>query len=453
MTYVPLSRLVAGGRPDTDVIGRSGGRPVEFGRFAATARQVAGRLRGGAGRRAALVCRDSVWFAAALLGLLHAGARVVIPASAKPGYLADLTGRVDVIACDEPVDAGVPVLRVDPEGGPEDRLGPLDPEASTIEFSTSGSTGASKGVVKPLACVERECETLERMWGAEVAGASALATVPHQHVYGMTFKVLWPLSAGRPFVGETHDLWEGLLADLPPGAVIVTSPAHLTRLAGLAPLPDARRPRMVLSAGAPLPAAAVREAAQVLGVLPTEIFGSTETGAIASRRHAAEDEPWQPLPGITLAAREDGRLVVGSPFVPGGRHEGADLVDFTPDGRFRFRGRADRIAKIEGKRVSLPDVEDRLARLALVTAAAATVLTGGKAPRLAAAVVLSGEGRTRLAELGAFRLGRLLRRELGRTLESAALPSRWRYVDALPSGSLGKRRDADVQALFLDAPR
>jgi acyl-coenzyme A synthetase/AMP-(fatty) acid ligase len=33
--------------------------------------------------------------------------------------------------------------------------------------------------------------------------------------------------------------------------------------------------------------------------------------------------------------------------------------------------------------------------------------------------------------------------------ESAWLPKAWRFVDELPRGAMGKRRDADVRALFL----
>ena len=70
---------------------------------------------------------------------------------------------------------------------------------------------------------------------------------------------------------------------------------------------------------------------------------------------------------------------------------------------------------------------------------------------LGGVVVLDAAGTRELAESGAFRLGRRLRRDLSRNLPSAALPRRWRFVPALPTGLLGKVRAADLAAWF-DTP-
>jgi acyl-coenzyme A synthetase/AMP-(fatty) acid ligase len=142
-------------------------------------------------------------------------------------------------------------------------------------------------------------------------------------------------------------------------------------------------------------------------------------------------------------------MIVQSPFGPrGAPFVSADRIEMTPDGKFHFLGRADRIAKIEGKRVSLVRLEEELAALPLV-GDAATVVLGGSPERLAAAVVLNREGRTRLDMLGAFRFSRELRSQLSQVFEPAWLPKSWRFVEALPSGAMGKRREADVKALFL----
>jgi len=117
------------------------------------------------------------------------------------------------------------------------------------------------------------------------------------------------------------------------------------------------------------------------------------------------------------------------------------------DGTFHLLDRVDRIAKIEGKRVSLPEVERRLLDLPSVAAAAVVVLPGDK-PCLAAAIVPTHQGTKTLAEQGAFRFGRSLRMSLTDRLEPAGMPRRWRFVAALPTASLGKVRAEDVIALF-----
>jgi len=85
--------------------------------------------------------------------------------------------------------------------------------------------------------------------------------------------------------------------------------------------------------------------------------------------------------------------------------------------------------------------------LALVAEAAVVVLDA-PAPQLAAAVVPSATGAAILAEIGAYRFGRQLRRALAETQEPAGLPRRWRFMGTLPSGTLGKRRARDIASLF-----
>lgn len=426
MSAIPLSRLFAVGRPDDAPVADG----VTFARFRADVAGNAARLKGC--RRGLLVAADGYWGAVGLLALLHAGAEVTIPPNAQPGTLAALT-----------VDGAVPVGNDLRPGGEGMTLAPLDPE-TPLTFFTSGSTGEPKRVVRTLGMLEAEALATEAVLG-RLAGPAARvhATVPHQHVYGLNFRLLWPLVTGRPFASAMHELWETALAALDAESVLVTSPAHLTRLAGIAPLPPSRRPALVLSAGAPLPEPAAREAAALFGTPITEIFGSTETGAIAHRRREAGDPSWRPLPGVVAGRTPDGRLRVGATHVEGREHIGSDLVEMAEDGGFRVLGRADRIAKVEGKRVSLPEVEAQLRRSPLVADATALMLE-----QLCAVVVPSAEGAARLADLGAFRFGRLLRRELSAVQEPAGLPRRWRFVSRLPDGALGKRRQADIAALF-----
>jgi len=332
-------------------------------------------------------------------------------------------------------------------GAPAGRPIPCRPEAGLIEFFTSGSTGAPKRIEKSLLHLEREATALDAQWPDLPPDATAVATVPHQHIYGLAFKVVWPLLTGRAFASHMEDYWESLIDSLPPGAVIVSSPAHLTRLGGLPPTPPNRRQRMVLSAGAPLPQWAAEDAARIFGVPTDEIYGSTETGAVATRRRDRGDGCWRPLPGVAAARGDDGRLRLRARHVDETSWVATDdRVGVSSEG-FTLLGRSDRVVKIEGKRVALAEVEQALAASPLVADAVAIALPGERAI-LAAAVVPSQAGQAKLAEIGPFRLGRLLRRELAFRLEAAGLPRRWRFMPALPIGPMGKTHTADLVALF-----
>lgn len=421
-------------RPSPDLrdetVALRGGRPLPRSLFE---RQVGGCAQALVGcRRVVLTCSDSWNFAVGLLGALSAGAEVVLPANDLPATLAGLDGRV--------VDDGFLAVPVPWEHAPT-----LDGQ---VLFQTSGSTGAPKLVVRNLRQLLAEVAALHMRLGDQAGGGATLSTVPHQHAFGLVFAVLWPLAAGRPFHAARHELWEDVLAGLPPGGVLVTSPAHLSRMGGLSPLSPECRPNLVLSAGAPLPENAAAEARRVLGVAVTEIYGSTETGAVATRLRDGGDPPWHLLPGYDLGVDAEGVWHLASAAASGPL---GDRLEARAGGGFRLLGRADRIVKIDGKRVALNAVEQVLGQLPEVVAAAALVLPTENV--LGAVVELSVAGRDALCHLGAFRLGRQLRRAMADRLEPAGLPRRWRFVDTLPQGSMGKRKEADLRDLFTDAPR
>jgi len=444
-----LSRLFVDPVLSDRPVAESGGRLIGGTQFTADVAANAARIRAAGCRRGLLVTQDGYWGAVGLFALLHAGAEAVLPQNGQPGTLAALADARDLVVGDAALEGVDDALRLEPGvAGAAPALGPLD-SGAPLCFFTSGSTGRPKPVRKTLALLQREAEAIAALLDPVVpAGAWVHATVPHQHVYGMAFRLCWPLTSGRPFSGASHALWESALAVLEEGAVLVTSPAHLARLEGIAPLPPGRRPSLVLSAGAPLSDEAAEAAARVLGTAPTEIFGSSETGAVAHRARRRPDPAWRPLPGVTVGRAEDGRLRVRSPALPGdGSHVGDDRVELDGEGGFHLLGRADRIVKIEGKRVSLPEIEEHLRRQPWVADAAALPI-GEETPRLAAVVVPSAEGRARLSDLGPFRFGRLLRRELAATQEPAGLPRHWRFVETMPQGALGKRVPADLLTLF-----
>jgi acyl-coenzyme A synthetase/AMP-(fatty) acid ligase len=231
-------------------------------------------------------------------------------------------------------------------------------------------------------------------------------------------------------------------------SMVVTSPAQLTRLGGLSPATAADRPRMIISAGAPLPAEAANEANGIFGCNPTEILGSTEAGVIAWRRGGSEPVLWRALPSVEVAANDDGVLMLRSPHASGrGWCEQADRISLTTDGRFRLEGRIDRILKVEGKRVSLERLERGIAGLPWVNDAAVVGL-GESRTYLGAVVKLSAAGVAEIERLGKFRFERMLRRELSSTEDLAVLPRRWRFVDFMPMDGLGKRRARDVVGLL-----
>ena len=432
MSLVPLMRLFDGTRPDGLPIAERDGRVFTLGELRMLVAGGAAWLRARQARHVLLAAEDGWDFLAGMLAAWHAGAALVLPPNTRPGTLDALRGEADIVL------DGAPEW-LDPAG-----LGFPEAEACRLAVFTSGSTGERKRIDKTLAQFEREVAVLEQVWGDGLADACVVGMVSPLHVFGLTFRLLWPVMAGRRLTARTLIAWESLAASLGAFGIVVASPAQLGRLEGLAPLP-AGRVRAVFTAGAPLSKAAARQCAEFLGVTPIDIFGSTETGAFAWRDGGVADDIWRPLPGTRVSLGEDDLLAIESPnLLPGEVVHSADRATLVPGG-FRFAGRADSIVKVEGRRVSLIALEADLSAIAEVRAARLLMHDG----RLAALLVPSPAGWEWLGREGRFRFTRYLRRRLAEQHEPGSLPRRWRLVPALPQTAMGKP-DREAMLALLD---
>ena len=258
------------------------------------------------------------------------------------------------------------------------------------------------------------------------------------------------MAAGRVFDAVTcaqPDLLKSRLS-LFADTVLISSPALLSRLPELMPLNEIRPlPRRIFSSGGPLPAGAAAAFHGQLGHAPTEVFGSTETGGVAWRRQEKNDQ-WTPMPGIQIQCEEDGALSIRSPFLIDTRpYRMDDAACLLANGKFQLRGRLDRVVKIEEKRLSLSDMEARLAAHPLVSEVALVALSGRR-QRVGAALVLKAEGQQVLAASGKLLLTQTLRRYLSAYFDAVLLPRHWRFIAQLPINERGKLITADVARLF-----
>lgn len=115
-----------------------------------------------------------------------------------------------------------------------------------------------------------------------------------------------------------------------------------------------------------------------------------------------------------------------------------DQVELRENGLFRLLGRADTIVKVEGKRLSLTEMERRLSDHALVQDARLTVVATSKREEVGAVVVPSLAGSAWLEEKGKLAFNRELKDWLLQYFERPLLPRRWRYLAELPYNAQGK---------------
>jgi acyl-coenzyme A synthetase/AMP-(fatty) acid ligase len=317
---------------------------------------------------------------------------------------------------------------------------------------TSGSTGKPAAFPKKLSQFSVEMQAQEAVFGARLGRARVLGTVSHQHIYGLFYRVLWPLCAGRVFEAAQLFFPEEILthAERAPDVLLVTTPAHLKRLPEAAPDAAPRgRFRAVFSSGGPLSMLSARLAFQNFRRWPLEIFGSSETGGVAFRELVHEDSPWAPLPGVQISIEPGTELlrVRSGHLAEDAWFTTSDRVRWLTGGTFELLGRTDRVVKIEEKRVSLDAVETGLHAGGWVLGARVVVLEGART-ELGAVVVPSALGRELLTREGKRGLNRALRAAVLHHVEQSALPRRFRYVDALPEDAQGKVTESALRLLF-----
>ena len=180
-----------------------------------------------------------------------------------------------------------------------------------------------------------------------------------------------------------------------------------------------------------------------------EVYGSTETSGIAWRQSKNGLE-WTPFDNAGLSKNNDGCLVIRSPYIRDENgFETADLADMLEDGRFLLKGRIDSVVKIEEKRVSLTEVENRLLESGLVSDACVISLED-KRQYLAAAIVFNENGKKEFSSLGSEKqkINKYWRDYLNQYFEGVVIPRKWRYLEKLPVDAQGKKKREDIKELF-----
>ncbi|MDH5676110.1 MAG: AMP-binding protein [Myxococcales bacterium] len=420
-------------------VGRGGGRSC--GQLAADVAAATAALPAAAGPGATvlLAADDRYHFAVGLLAVWARGATLVLPPSHRPEVLQAIAREAAVVAWVHDGAGGSLDLR-DFEGqASAPTLPALGLEGVVARLFTSGSTGSPSAIDKHAHQLLGEVELLERVLEGRLP-RTLVATAPPRHIYGLLFSVLLPLRTGAAFVRETPLHRDAILqAVRNHGAdTLVGVPAHLQSLQGLQSL-DCPSLEHVISSAGPLPQGSWDALTQALKLQVIEIFGSTETGGIGSRR--AFGEPWQPFPGLRVEASEDDELLLHSPLLARGiatPYRTADRIELLPGGRFRHRGRSDDVLKIGGTRVSLNELEEHTRALPGVqdAAALAVKVDGPRQHEIWMAVAAP--------ELTVVKL----RSELQRFFDPVVLPRRFRIVESLPREATGKLSGARLRTLF-----
>ena len=334
-----------------------------------------------------------------------------------------------------------------------------------VTFLTSGSTSVPKKIVKTFESLASEVAYHRKrtMQAALADSPTFLSTIEPDHMYGMLWRVMLPRASGCTVDPEIILTPESLIAKMRDAkhVILVTTPSFLERFCAYSDQYDVPGNCIeIVTSGALLTADVSLAAKRVFGVVPIEIFGSTETGGVAWRRQDAAATggfDWTVFDPVKVDVDAEGRLTVDSPFSFAKEFHMGDGVELSPDKRrFRLLGRLDRLVKIAEQRVSLPEMEEKIRALPEVREAALVKLDGTHGPFLGAVVVLDfgnilKNGRCKIENEECLRKRKLaleLRQKLLSVFPKGTVPKKYRFVHELPRNAQGKVLASELARLF-----
>ena len=351
------------------VLAWNDGQPVTASQFLADVRRLAAALP--AGGHVLNVAADRYRFAVGLAAALLAGKVNLLPPTLTPEMVRQVRNFAPDVFClaDQPHSLDLPQLAW--ADAMPDRASTSTGHAAAYKVPqiaaaqlaaivfTSGSTGSPVAHRKTWGGLVRSVRAeAARLGLLDGRCHSIVATVAPQHMYGFESSVLLALQSGGALTAShpfyPADICAALAASAHP-CMLVTTPVHLKAL--LASGLELAAPDRVLSATAPMPQQLALAVEERMHAPLLEIYGSTETGQIASRR-TTQGAQWSLFPGVTLSNAD------GAAWASGGHVEQptplADQLELLTPDTFLLHGRTADLVNIAGKRSSLGYLDHQL---------------------------------------------------------------------------------------------
>ena len=391
------------------------------------------------------LCSSRLSFLVTLLATLrNAGLMVLPPSGSDADIAAVLSAQPNTIVVGDAAPGGDPACESAIRQGvyvdcrPEWKPGAASAsdlawqpawDAVAVILHTSGSTGEPQPQAKTLLHLATGALLLGARLAEEIDGGldgvgHLVCSVPAQHMFGLECSVMLSLVHGTPVLDRRPLLPADVVAafdDVRRGAWIAT-PMHLRSLvrAGAA----LRGCAFAVVSTMPLGHALALQSEHLLAAPVLEIYGSTETGALAMRRTARETR-WSPLGGVSLAPVEGVTLGRGAHFAS--PVQLLDEIVVEASGAFTLLGRQADLVKIAGRRASLAGLNLLLQDLpGLGDGVFYLPPTGDPTERLC--LIYSGPPLERTAA----------RRWLRARLDPVFLPRDFIRLDRLPRSETGK---------------
>jgi acyl-coenzyme A synthetase/AMP-(fatty) acid ligase len=404
--------------------------------------------RRGVEKSVCLCTENKAVIAAAVLASLSGACRLILPHSFSTHALMEMYEAVgfDTAIADHPEEMpGVEIIT--PTAGNPDDLNPenmRDPDQPFLRLFTGGSTGKPRVWSKSPRNLLAEAFYLRDKFDLTNKDLF-IATVPPYHIYGLLFSILAPFVSHARVLPEIYTFPQEIISTINrhKATVLVSVPIHYRSLK----VDNLSAPslKIAFSSSGVLNRSDATHFLKKTGLGINEIYGSTETGGIASRSISENTDSWKPADVVSW--RMSGkRLAVRSDFVSREMERDTDGFCITGDevqrdknDRFILLGRADGIVKVAGKRVDLLDVQNKIQTLPTVRDAVVIALPAEKGRESVIAALVACE----LTEIQ-------LKKMILEKLEPYAMPRRIKIVPFITRTTTGKIDFRRVEQIFLN---
>lgn len=376
---------------------------------------------------------DSASFACALLAAWQVGARVLLP----PNLLDENTLWVKQNAQFLMDDAIFSTY------GKSQQVAntPFEwPNQGEIWLKTSGSSGEPKIIRKTAEQMWIESQAIIQSLRLPKGDIQVVSNVSPQHHYGLSYRVILPLTQQWSIARKRALYPEILIAEsnLSDNNLWITSPVFLNHFEPQLKHELHSQLCGIVCSGGVLPETTAQKIRDNFNAPLIECYGSSETGAIAFR---ADNGLWQPTPLTRVGLNEQGALWVESKWLLE-REQTADAAILDKE-KFKLLGRLDRIIKFADKRISLNQIEHDLLKHPWINDC--YIAQHSKRQRPAAWIAFNKQGIDTYQVQGRQAVINELRQYLALTQDKIAIPRYWRFSNKLPRNAQSKisRQDFD----------
>ena len=400
-----------------------------------------------------LHCEDYWYFLCTFTALLQCGKRILLTQNISEAFIAEVKKPGVEFLTDQNAAGSASIQDIIEKSDLPDEqyirsVPQVDSDKTRILMFTSGSTGKPKAVPQRMTEFELDNAFIISKWAKEFTSRKLVTTVSQHHIYGFLFGSSLPFTLGVPFRRTRITFPEEFEKLYDTEYMIIATPAFLKRTVEIEEKLPLKNPFIFTSGGA-CSAELALSTEKVFGFCPLEVYGSTETSGIAYRQQNKDGLKFTPFDNAKIWLGDDDCLRIVSPYIkdPQG-FATADLAEIFDDGRFILKGRSDSIVKIEEKRISMTEVENRIMQTGLVSDVKVVALQNDVRQYLAAAVVLNDKGKKQFENTEKYLVNRYFHDFLMQYFENVVLPKKWRFLDALPVDAQGKKHKLEIEALF-----